>query len=224
MKKFVLIVAGGQGSRMKNSIPKQFIEVGGKPILMHTFDVFQKYHPKIEFILVLPKNLVGQWKMLCSKFQFELEYKLAFGGETRFHSVKNGLDIISEEGIVFIHDGARPLVSDKTIQNCYKTALKKGNALPVIPVPESIRKITNGENLAVDRSKYYLVQTPQTFKVSLIQQAFKQDYLESFTDDASVLEKMGDKINLVEGNRENIKITYPEDLMMAKTFLVNNIK
>lgn len=223
MKKFALIVAGGSGSRMKNSIPKQFIELVGKPILMHTFVAFQKYDPKIEFILVLPENQVRQWKWMCSKFRFRLKYKLAFGGETRFHSVKNGLDLISEEGIVFIHDGVRPLVSEKTIKNCFETALEKGNALPVIPVAESVRKIENGENRAVDRLKYFLVQTPQTFKVNLIQQAFKQNYSKSFTDDASVLEEMGEKINLVDGNRENIKITYPEDLLLAKTILENII-
>ena len=219
MKKFALIVAGGSGSRMKNSIPKQFIELEGKPILMHTFYAFQKYDPKIEFILIIPEDQVQQWKSLCNKFQFKIKYKLAFGGKTRFHSVKNGLDLISEEGIVFIHDGVRPLVSEKTIQNCYETAHEKGNALPVIPVAESVRKVENGKNHAVDRLKYFLCQTPQTFKASLIQKAYNLNYSESFTDDASVSEKTGEKINLVEGNRENIKITYPEDLLLAKTIL-----
>lgn len=221
MKKFALIVAGGSGSRMKEKVPKQFMELHGRPVLMHTFDVFKKYDSQIEFILVLPKNQIEYWNELCKKHNFKTKYQLAFGGETRFHSVKNGLDLIDEAGIVFIHDGVRPLVSVQTIQNCFETTLGKGNALPVVPVPESVRFVDETGNKAVDRSKYFLVQTPQTFKTEIIKSAFQQKYSDKFTDDASVLEALGETINLVEGNRENIKITYPEDLIVAKCFLVS---
>ncbi len=220
MKKFALIVAGGSGSRMKDPVPKQFLEILGRPILMHTFDAFVRYDSQIEFILVLPKDQVDNWYSLCNKFRFEINYKLAPGGETRFQSVKNGLDIISENGIVFIHDGVRPLVSAQTIQNCYKTTLKKGNALPVVPVSESLRFSNSEGNKAVDRAHYFLVQTPQTFKTEVIKEAYQQSFSDTFTDDASVLENHGGTINLVDGNRENIKITYPEDLIVAKSFLI----
>jgi len=219
MKKFALIVAGGSGSRMNNNIPKQFIEINGRPVLMHTFDVFFNFDPKLEFILVLPQNQIILWNSLCDKHQFKMDCKIAFGGETRFHSVKNGLDLISGDGIVFIHDGVRPLVSLKTLQNCFETAVEKGNALPVISVSESVREVDGLQSKAVDRSKYFLVQTPQTFQTRLIQKAYQQATSNIFTDDASVLECTGETIHLVEGNRENIKITYPEDLILADIFL-----
>jgi 2-C-methyl-D-erythritol 4-phosphate cytidylyltransferase len=219
MKKFALIVAAGSGSRMNNAVPKQFIEINGRPVLMHTFDVFSNFDSKLEFILVLPKDQVGYWNELCQKHQFKTAYKLAFGGDTRFQSVKNGLDSISDDGIVFIHDGVRPLVSAKTLQNCFETAVEKGNALPVIPVSESVRFADTNGNQPVDRSKYFLVQTPQTFQTGLIKNAFLLAKTDIFTDDATVLESMGETIHLVEGNRENIKITYPEDLVFARSFL-----
>ncbi|TNF41768.1 MAG: 2-C-methyl-D-erythritol 4-phosphate cytidylyltransferase, partial [Bacteroidetes bacterium] len=174
---------------------------------------------KLEFILVLPKDQVVYWNTLCKKHQFKTEHKITFGGETRFQSVKNGLDLISEDGIIFIHDGVRPLVSAKTLQNCYETAVEKGNALPVIPVTESVRFADDSENHPVDRSKYFLVQTPQTFQTRLIKNAYGLAKTDSFTDDATVLESQGEAIYLVEGNRENIKITYPEDLVFAQSFL-----
>ena len=219
MKKFALIVAGGSGTRMKNNIPKQFLELNGRPVLMHTFNAFMRYDPQIEFILVLPKNHIESWKSLCDMHKFDLKHKIAFGGETRFDSVKNGLELITDEGIVFIHDGVRPLVSEKTIENCFETALDKGNALPVIQVSESVRLVEGLENIPVDRSKYFLVQTPQTFKTQLIKKAYRQANSNSFTDDATVLESIGETIHLVDGNRENIKITFPEDLVYAKIFL-----
>ncbi|MEN8117375.1 MAG: 2-C-methyl-D-erythritol 4-phosphate cytidylyltransferase [Bacteroidota bacterium] len=219
MQKFALIVAGGSGSRMKGPVPKQFLEINGKPILMHTFEAFAKFDSAFEYILVLPENQVDTWEQLCQKHQFKFTYQLAYGGENRFQSVKNGLDLINDEGIVFIHDGVRPLVSVLTLQNCFEIAAQEGNALPVIPVSESVRYVEEGTNKAVDRSKYFLVQTPQTFQTQLIKNAYNQASNENFTDDASVLEQSGEKINLVEGNHENIKITYPEDLVIAKSFL-----
>jgi 2-C-methyl-D-erythritol 4-phosphate cytidylyltransferase len=219
MKKFALIVAGGSGSRMKGDIPKQFLELNGRPILMQTFDAFRNYDEQLEFILVLPEVQIEFWKELCKKHQFTIQHKIAIGGEARFFSVKNGLDLISEEGIVFIHDGVRPLVSKQTIENCLVETLANDNALPVVPVAESVRYVDGAGNKAVDRSKYYLVQTPQTFKTVIIKRAYQQLFSSNFTDDASVLEALGVKICLVKGNRENIKITYPEDLLVAKSFL-----
>lgn len=219
MKKFALIVAGGSGNRMKNPVPKQFIELLGRPILMHTIEIFKKYDPRIEIILVLPKEQVSFWNELCARHRFIVKYKMAFGGETRTQSVRNGLDLIAEEGIVFIHDGVRPLVSLQTIERCFKMALKKGNALPVIPVSESVRMVENNKNRAADRSALMLVQTPQTFKTGLIKQAYQNAGSIEFTDDATVLEHFGETIHLVPGNRENIKITYPEDLIFAGAFL-----
>lgn len=224
MKKFALIVAGGSGSRMNSNIPKQFIEINRRPVLMHTFDAFFNFDPNLEFILVLPKDQLTLWKSICEKHSFQFKHKIAFGGKTRFNSVKNGLEQISGEGIVFIHDGVRPLVSVQTLKNCFEIAVEKGNALPVITVSESVRVIEGTENRAVDRTKYFLVQTPQTFQTGIIQNAYKQSENEMFTDDASVLESTGESIHLVEGNRENIKITYPEDLILAEIFLMQKIR
>lgn len=219
LKKFALIVAGGSGTRMESAIPKQFLEIEGKPVLMYTFEAFLRFDPNIEFVLVLPEVQVDYWEQLCQKHNFTIQYKLAFGGLNRFCSVKNGLSQIAGEGIVFIHDGVRPLVAKQTIENCFIKAQKTGNALPVIPPSESVRYSDKQGNKAVDRHKYYLVQTPQTFRVKLIKEAYKQASHENFTDDASVLESAGHKINLVNGNHENIKITWPQDLIIARSFL-----
>jgi 2-C-methyl-D-erythritol 4-phosphate cytidylyltransferase len=219
MNKYALIVAGGAGSRMNTGIPKQFLELNGIPVLMHTISAFHTCDKNISIILILPENVTDLWKELCKQYNFTISHKIAFGGETRFQSVKNGLSLINDEGIVFIHDGVRPLISSPTIKNCYKTALKKGNALPVVPLTESVREVTGHRNRSVDRSRFYLVQTPQTFRVSLIRKAYQQDYSDSFTDDATVLESCGTDIYLVEGNRENIKITYPEDMIIAEALI-----
>ena len=219
MKKFALIVAGGSGKRMNSNIPKQFEILQGKPILIHTFLAFFKVVPEINFVLVLPENQFDYWKTLCNNYNFRIKHTLVKGGETRFHSVKNGLEMVSDNSVVFIHDGVRPLVSTSTIKSCYKAALENGNALPVIPVTESVRRIEKDKNSAVDRSKYFLVQTPQTFQSNKIKNAYNTILDENFTDDASVLESTGEKIHLVTGNRENIKITYPQDLIVANALL-----
>jgi len=221
MNKYAIIVAGGKGIRMNSDLPKQFIELNGLPLLMHTFNAFHFFDSSIEFILVLPEYQIPVWEELCVKYNFNIEHKIIIGGETRFHSVKNGLSLIEDDGIVFIHDGVRPLVSSTTISNCYKTALEKGNALPVISQSESLREIRDNSNISVDRSRYFSVQTPQTFRVSLIKNAYEQPYSEHFTDDATVLESKGFAINMVEGNRQNIKITYPEDIIIAEALLQN---
>ena len=219
MKKFALIMAGGSGTRMKAEIPKQFIEIAGLPVIMHTILRFEQFDPEIQIILVLPENQFDLWTELCKKHNFTKIFKLAKGGETRFYSVKNGLKMIEDEGIVFIHDAVRPLVSVQTLRNCLDTAIRKGNALPVIPVIDSVRISDNDSSYPADRKKIFLVQTPQTFHTSQIISAYNSVTHSGFTDDATVLESTGVKINLVDGNRENLKITTREDLIIAEAFL-----
>ena len=208
-------MAGGSGSRMQAKLPKQFLLLKEKPILMHTIMAFKNYDKKCQIILVLPENHMEYWENLCAEYNFKVEHLLVKGGKTRFHSVLNGLNSIEKEGIVAIHDGVRPLVSAATIKECIQSAAEKGNAIPVVLVNDSVRKIDLSENYSVDRKNYRLVQTPQCFKSELIKAAYQQKYSEHFTDDASVLENMGVKINLVQGNLENIKITTQIDLKIA---------
>jgi 2-C-methyl-D-erythritol 4-phosphate cytidylyltransferase len=219
MKKTALIVAGGSGTRMGNQLPKQFIEISGKPLLMHTLSLFHAYDPQTDIVLVLPAIHLDFWHHQCRKYRFTLPHLITEGGATRFHSVKNGLDLIQSGDIVFIHDGVRPLVSHDTLGRCLDTASQKGNAIPAIPVSESVRWSEGETNYPVDRTRLVLIQTPQTFLLRVIKNAYQQEYLPEFTDDASVLEKTGEPIHLVEGNRENIKITWPEDLEVARLFL-----
>ena len=221
MKKFVIIVAGGSGNRMGTEIPKQLLELCGKPILMHTIQVFHDFDPKSKIILVLPEYQQQFWKELCMKHSFSIFHRVISGGKTRFHSVKNGLSQIDGEGIVFIHDGVRPLVSQETIEKCNQMAQKNGNAIPVLSVNESLRKQEGDQNISVDRSQYFSVQTPQTFRSDQILKAYEQDFDPAYTDDASVAEKAGFPIFMVEGNRENIKITTPIDLVIAGALLKN---
>ncbi len=219
MKKYIIIVAGGTGSRMKSDVPKQFILLQGKPILMRTIERFTHSFPDIQIIVVLNAQYRDEWKSLCEKHQFNIEHTITEGGQTRFHSVKNGLALVPDNCLVGIHDAARPLVSYKTIITAFNTAEETGNATPAVPLTESIRFLENGENKAVDRNKYSIIQTPQCFHSSDLKQAFMQEYQSTFTDDASVLESIGKKINLIEGNKENIKITSPQDLMLAELIL-----
>jgi 2-C-methyl-D-erythritol 4-phosphate cytidylyltransferase len=218
MKKFVVIVAGGSGSRMKAEIPKQFIEICGEPILMKTIRSFFEFNSSFEFIVVLPENQQELWLSLCQKHGFTVAHHLVIGGATRFHSVQKGLKLINSESIVLIHDGVRPLVSADTIERCCRIAEEKGNAIPVLPINESLRKVSNKQNKAVNRNEYFIVQTPQTFRFEQIKKAYFQNFQESFTDDASVVEMTGIAINLVDGNPENIKITTPTDLIIAETY------
>ncbi len=219
IQKYVLIVAGGSGKRMKSPVPKQFTELHGKPLLMHTFRAFSEYDEAFKFILILPEKEIETWEKLCKKHHFQTPHTVVPGGETRFHSVKNGLNQIDEDGFVFIHDGVRPLVSSQTITNCYSEALKNGNAIPVIPPAESIRQVIGNQNRPVDRENLFLVQTPQVFRVSMIKKAYEQDYSKHFTDDASVLESAGNSIFLTDGNRENIKVTWASDFVVAEALL-----
>jgi len=219
MNNYVIVVAGGSGTRMRSVIPKQFMELAGKPVLMHTIERFVAFDPAIKIILVLPAEHQLTWKALCVQYAFTTKHSVVGGGETRFHSVRNGLNTIPGDGIVAVHDGVRPLVSMGTIQRCFKEAVQKGNAIPCIAVHETVRQIEGDGSRLLDRSALRLIQTPQVFEVRLLQQAFNQEYQPFFTDDASVLENKGEKIHLVEGNRENIKITEPADLVLAQNVL-----
>jgi 2-C-methyl-D-erythritol 4-phosphate cytidylyltransferase len=216
MKLYALIVAGGSGRRMGTDIPKQFLEIAGKPILMHTIERFYDFDKSIEIITVLPEDQLLRWNGLKEKYSFTIQHAIVRGGETRFFSVKNGLEFVDPSGLVAIHDGVRPLVSCDTIKRCYESAEKYGNCIPVISPSDSLRVITQEGNRPVDRMQFKQVQTPQVFKTELIKKAYLQEYQPEFTDDATVLERIGEKINMVEGNRENIKITNPQDLIIAR--------
>ncbi len=219
MKQNIIIVAGGKGSRMKSIVPKQFLLLHKKPILMHTIERFYKYNKKIKIIVVLPKNQVKQWNKLCKKYSFKIKHKIAVGGKTRYESVKNGLSLTDSNCLIGIHDGVRPLVSLSTIDKCYKTAKTKGNAIPIIDIVDSVRQLNSKGSKAIDRAKYKLVQTPQVFKSQIINKAYNLPFDEKFTDDASVVESAMYKINIEQGNRENIKITTPYDLIIANALI-----
>ena len=226
---YVIIVAGGKGLRMGTDILKQFLPIGGKPVLMRTIERFREYSPSLQIILVLPKNQQDYWRQLCQEYAFPLpldgagggSYFLTDGGETRFHSVQNGLALIPNdaEGVVGIHDGVRPFPSIDVIRNCYETARTAKAVIPVIPVVETIRHLKGEKSITVPRGDYRLVQTPQTFDIQLLKAANRQPYNDSFTDDASVIENYGYNITMVEGNRENIKITTPFDLKIAESLI-----
>ncbi|MCR5820107.1 MAG: 2-C-methyl-D-erythritol 4-phosphate cytidylyltransferase [Bacteroidaceae bacterium] len=255
MTKYAIIVAGGKGLRMGSELPKQFIPVGGKPILMRTLARFAEAESDVRLILVLPASQREFWQNLCAEYNFELPHIVVDGGQTRFHSVKNGLQkVIELEGegntekdmnatsptgsnstmekqsrtsaLVAVHDGVRPFVSADVIRRCYDTSEQTGAAVPVIPVVETLRQLsstsgetTYGESRTVPRDDYRLVQTPQTFSIELLKAAFQQPYKETFTDDASVVEAYGHAVTLVEGNRENIKLTTPFDLTIAEALV-----
>ena len=216
MKKYIIIVAGGKGLRMGGDIPKQFLPVCGKPVLMRTLEAFHAYDASMRLILVLPVSQQAYWKQLCEEYQFELAHEIANGGETRFHSVKNGLALVEEEGLVGVHDGVRPFVSQEVITRCYEEAASLKAVIPVIGVVETVRHLTEEGSETVPRDQYKLVQTPQVFDVTLLRRAYQQEYTDLFTDDASVVEALGEKVYLVEGNRENIKLTTPFDLKLAE--------
>lgn len=218
---YIIIVAGGKGLRMGSDIPKQFLPIGGKPVLMRTLERFREYSPTLQIILVLPKAQQDYWHKLCKDYNFEVEYVLADGGETRFHSVQNGLAKIPDdaEGVVGVHDGVRPFPSIDVIRNCYETARTAKAVIPVIPVVETVRHLQGNTSETVPRNDYRLVQTPQTFDIQLLKAANKQPYNDGFTDDASVVEAFGFNITLVEGNRENIKITTPYDMKIAEVLI-----
>ena len=215
---YIIIVAGGKGLRMGGDIPKQFLPIGGKPILMRTLERFRAYSETLQIILVLPEAQQDYWKQLCKEYAFDVDYMLTNGGETRFHSVQHGLALIPDDaqGVVGVHDGVRPFPSIEVIKNCYETAREKKAVIPVVPVVETLRHITDGTK---PRNEYRLVQTPQCFDIQLLKAANRQPYNDGFTDDASVVEAFGFENTLVEGNRENIKITTPYDIVVAEAII-----
>ena len=223
MKEYVIIVAGGKGLRMGADIPKQFLPIGGKPILMRTLERFREFSADLKIILVLPESQQDYWKTLCEQFHFTLTHQLADGGETRFHSVQNGLALIPDdaEGVVGVHDGVRPFPSIEVIRRCYETAREKKAVIPVIPVVETVRRLEGEKSVTVPRNDYRLVQTPQCFDIQLLKAANRaaDGSPVGFTDDASVVEAFGFDITLVEGNRENIKITTPFDMTIAEALV-----
>lgn len=213
----VIIVAGGKGLRMGGDIPKQFLPVGGRPILMRTIDRFLKYDAGMQVVLVLPESQQDYWRSLCEQYHFVQPYTLANGGETRFHSVKNGLAKVAPDAtLIGVHDGVRPFVSLETIRATYDEATRSEAVVPVVEVVETVRHLADGKSVTVPRSDYRLVQTPQVFSASLLRAAYEQPYTDFFTDDASVVERLGHPVTLVAGNRENIKITTPFDLIVAE--------
>lgn len=219
MENYAIIVAGGKGQRMGTDIPKQFLPVGGTPILMRTIQRFHAYDPHLKIILVLPKEQQDYWKALCKQYAFKEKYMLADGGSTRFQSSRNGIALIPEgtEGLVAIHDGVRPFVSIGTIKRCFDAAEEAYAAIPVLHVTDTLRYIdSNGGGKNVQRSDYRLVQTPQVFDITLVKKAYEQEENGGFTDDASVVERLGCQVEMVEGNRENIKLTTPFDLRLAE--------
>jgi 2-C-methyl-D-erythritol 4-phosphate cytidylyltransferase len=220
---YALIVAGGKGTRIKSNLPKQFIELNGKPILLHTIEAFLRYSDKIKMVLVLPEDDFEIWKSICLKFNFTYPILLQKGGETRFQSVKNGLNALEGQGLVAIHDGVRPLVSEDIIGASFRLAAVHKSAVAAVRLKESIRMTDQDNTKSVDRSKFRLIQTPQTFDLSLIKRAYAIKEDASLTDDASVAERAGHLISLFEGSYENIKITTPEDLIVAKALMSSNV-
>ena len=236
MKRAVIIVAGGRGLRMGGDLPKQFIPMEGKPVLMHTLEAFYRWNASAELILVLPEDHQPYWKMLCQEIGCKAPHRVVNGGATRFHSVRNGLQFLAEEMrdgcgakkngtggderlLVAVHDGVRPFVTSEVISDCFAEAEVSGVAIPVIPVIDSLRETVEGGSRPVDRSRYVAVQTPQVFDMALLWEAYQQPYTEFFTDDASVVEAMGHTVSTVSGNRENIKITTPLDLLVAEVLI-----
>lgn len=219
MERFVLIVAGGTGRRMGSATPKQFLPLAGRPLLMHTIERMHRLSGFAPVTIVLPSEFISLWNNLIEEHKFTLPHTVIEGGKERFHSVKNGLDSLPGEGYVAIHDGVRPLVSAATVDRCFSEAQGSGAAIPVIAPPESVRMVTVRGTLPVNREAIRLVQTPQVFRLDLIKMAYKQEFNSLFTDDASVAEQAGIPVAIVEGNRENVKITMPLDLLFAESVL-----
>ncbi|MDP4223289.1 MAG: 2-C-methyl-D-erythritol 4-phosphate cytidylyltransferase [Bacteroidota bacterium] len=219
MQKYAIIVAGGKGKRVGTEIPKQFIELRGKPVLIHTIEKFYRFDKSISIIIVLPESQFNYWTAIRKKHSFKIPHEIVKGGPHRFYSVKNGLELVRDESLVAVHDGVRPLVSTETIRRCFEAAEKSGNAIPVVNPAESLRMISEKGSSPVSRDTIRIIQTPQVFRSAILKKAYLQKYDPSFSDDATVLERSGETINLVEGNRENIKITNPEDLLIVSALL-----
>lgn len=219
MERYAVIVAGGKGLRMQSDLPKQFMLLHDVPVLMHTLERFAQAFDHMHLVLVLPADHIPFWKNLCLQLDFDIEHTIVEGGQTRFHSVKNGLAYCPNDGVVGIHDGVRPLASEALIQRCYNTAASHGSGLPVVPVAQSLRKVEGDQNAAISRKGIMAVQTPQCFHLETIKAAFETDHKEAFTDDATVFEHAGHRIHLVDGEPTNIKLTSQADMKIAEAIL-----
>ena len=219
-KHTILIVAGGRGTRMGGPQPKQFLELAGRPVLMHTLEAFDRWDASARLIVVLPEDQIDTWKRLCEAHVFGRTHHVVAGGETRFHSVRNGLGAVASNGLIAVHDGVRPLVAPSVIAACFAAAADGGAAVPVVPVVESVREVdADGGSRPVDRTRLRVVQTPQVFRADVLRAAYCLPYDPRFTDDASVVEASGVAVRLVPGNRENIKLTTPMDLLLAEQLM-----
>jgi 2-C-methyl-D-erythritol 4-phosphate cytidylyltransferase len=221
VQKYVIIAAGGIGMRMKSHIPKQYLAVNDVPIIIHTINKFQFAIPGIRIIVVLSADKINSWEQFCLENDFKFNHEICVGGETRFHSIKKGLGLIQEHALVAIHDAVRPLVTVALIQDIFKHAEANGNAVPAVKMDQAVRVIENGINKSVDRSNYRIIQTPQCFHSDILRKAYQQNYEESFTDDATVVERTGTNINLIEGDINNIKITTQQDMLIAETLIAS---
>ncbi len=219
MQRTTIIVAGGSGKRMGSAVPKQFLMLQGKPVLCHTIEAFHRFDADMQLIVVLPKEQMDAWAALCSEHGFTISHTVVAGGAERFHSVREGLNAVKHIGLVAVHDGVRPLVSVELIARCFAAAEEHGAAIPVVPVSSSVRELEDGGSHAVDRSRLRMVQTPQCFRVELLRKAFELPYDPAFTDEATLVERMGLAVHLVEGEERNIKVTTPLDLRVAEVLL-----
>lgn len=214
-KNYIILTAGGSGKRMESDIPKQFIPIVEKPLLIWAIEAFYSWDPGLVIIVVIPPKYISLWKELCQEFDLRIDHKIVEGGETRFASVKNALSIIKGEGLTGVHDGVRPFPSIETIKRVFHAAEKNNAAVPYIDTSDSLRKVVEGNNVRINRANIKRIQTPQVFRTSLLKEAYQQSYNKNFTDDASVVEALGQNIRLVKGNEENIKITTKMDLRIA---------
>lgn len=219
MDKYAVIVAGGKGVRMGNAIPKQFLPLAGKPILYHTLRAFMGAYEDMHLVLVLPEDQLSYAQMVLQAFEERIDVELVTGGETRFHSVQNGLRVVAKDAVVFVHDGVRPLVSPELIRACYEQAVEKGSAIPAVAISDSLRRVDGDNSQPVNRDTMRSIQTPQTFRAELLLPAFEQEYTAAFTDEATVAEAYGQQVYLIEGEKSNIKLTTPEDMIVAEATL-----
>ena len=219
MQRSTIIVAGGSGKRMGAAVPKQFLLLKGRPLLCWTIEAFQRFDPAMPIVLVLPGDQIPIWGALCINFHFDVPHQVVAGGEERFHSVRNGLACVTHDGLVAVHDGVRPLLSADLITRCFTAAEAHGAAIPVVPISSSVRELTDEGSQPLDRSRLRAVQTPQCFRVPLLRRAFELPYDPAFTDEATLVERLGVAVHLVEGEEQNIKVTTPFDLKVAEAVL-----
>jgi 2-C-methyl-D-erythritol 4-phosphate cytidylyltransferase len=219
MERSTIIVAGGSGKRMGAPLPKQFMLLKGRPLLCWTIEVFHRYDASMPIVVVLPEQHVPIWKSLCIGHNFHVAHEAVAGGEERFHSVRNGLAQVDHDGLLAVHDGVRPLVSVEVIDRCFRAAEEHGAAIPAVSITSSVREVSGDTSKALDRSKLRAVQTPQCFRAELLRKAFELPFDPAFTDEATLVERIGAKVLLVPGEERNIKVTTPEDLLLAEAFM-----